>query len=195
MIFIGDVHGEFYLLPKWKQFTQVGDLGVGFGDDESALDNLDMRFIRGNHDNPEHCNKHPKFIGDWKLEDGVLYLSGAGSIDKFHRIWGVDWWPNEELTHLQMEEVLALPDETEVHTVVSHDCPHACYPMLLSHHHMDSFTTPKFLDQVLFKFNPRQWVHGHHHTSKKYRVRSTQFHSLAIGEQREIDISDRGQDA
>jgi Icc-related predicted phosphoesterase len=189
VIFVGDVHGAFEYLPKYKRFTQVGDLGIGFGQDESVLDKIDFQFIRGNHDNPEKCQEHPSFIGDWKVEGHVLYLSGAGSIDKFNRIWGVDWWPNEELTHSQMNEVLDLPDDLEIKVVVAHDCPHAAYPEVLSHHSMDSFTTPKFLDHVLVKFNPRIWIHGHHHKSKTYRVRSTQFYSLGIAEQKEIDIT------
>lgn len=193
-LFVGDVHGSLEYLPKHKRFIQVGDLGVGFEEKDPArwrkiLSKFDIRFIRGNHDNPYVCRQlAPKYLGDWSLHHGVLFISGAGSIDRRWRVENDDWWREEELTAKQMEQLLSVvrPDAYEIKAVVAHDAPISAYGKILSHHSEDRFRTPIFLQRVLEAYQPRIWVCGHHHKKLKFKHGSTIFHVLGIAEQREI---------
>lgn len=184
--FIGDVHGMLEYIPRDRDqlHIQLGDLGVGFVD---VPEMHNFKFIRGNHDNPELCRKHPNYIGDWWLEGTVLFLSGAGSIDKIMRIPNVDWWPDEELTSYQMREVLSL--ESQVTAVVAHDVPLCVYKSALGiNEELYRFNTPLFLDEVLKKFKPTIWVAGHHHKDIFARVENCNFHILGVGRVKEIGV-------
>ena len=95
--FFGDVHGKF---GRYKNLLdscpypsiQVGDMGVGFlrwpHGDPSPNPPYDRmvagghRFIRGNHDSPKVCAKHSQCIPDGTIEDDVMFIGGALSIDR-----------------------------------------------------------------------------------------------------------------
>ena len=185
MLFVGDVHGKLEYLPNGRRFVQVGDMGVGF---VNVPENPRMRFIRGNHDNPALCQTHPNFIGDWKLVNRVLFIGGAGSIDRAWRTEDVDWWRDEELNKAQMDAVLDI-DPWGVDAVVAHDAPRAVYDQILDGKPAyDRFVTPKFLDAVLERFEPSIWVCGHFHVDKRFKHGRTRFNVLAECQAREIDI-------
>lgn len=188
MLFLGDLHGAYEYIPKARgPIVQVGDLGIGFQKPPEFA--KDFRFIRGNHDNPELCRQHPNYIGDWKLENWVLYLSGAWSIDKMWRREGVSWWADEELNFKQMNEVLSLPKES-VHFVVAHDCPEFLYRHL-GINGVIKQSTPLFLNEVAKRFVPRKWVCGHHHKSAQLNgVGGIDFTVLDIGEVKKVNFDD-----
>jgi hypothetical protein len=89
----------------------VGDMGVGFrrlggfrdgqfcsNPPRHAMARANHRFIRGNHDNPGECAKHPQWIEDGKIEGDTMFIGGAVSIDRALRQEGYNWWPDEELS-------------------------------------------------------------------------------------------------
>lgn len=185
-IFVGDIHGKVEYLPRNVNAVQVGDMGVGFVD-VPALPNI--KFIRGNHDNPELCQTHPCYIGDWKLHQGVLYIGGAGSIDRAWRTEGVDWWRNEELTNKQMLQLMEAIDPlfNEVTAVVAHDAPRQVYSTIIPGKPIiDRFGMPRFLDAVLERYRPKTWVCGHFHIRHTFKDGATTFHVLGECEQRNI---------
>lgn len=188
MLFLGDIHGAYEFIPKNRgPIVQVGDLGVGSWTLPKFND--DFRFIRGNHDNPQLCREHPNYIGDWKLEGNVLYISGAWSIDKIWRTPDVNWWADEELNFMQMHEILSLPEDA-VHFVVAHDCP----AFLYSHLGINGIikeNTPLFLNEVAKRFVPRKWVCGHHHQSAQLNdIGGIDFTVLGIGEVKKVNFDD-----
>ena len=178
MRFLGDIHGKLNLIPsdRPEPVIQLGDLGVGFVH-VPMMENF--RFIRGNHDNPELCRIHPNYIGDWAIEGTTLFLSGAGSIDKYARREGIDWWREEELSTSQMNEVLNL--NCQVNLVVAHDVPEFVYTGDLGIYD-NKFITPKFLNAVADKFRPKRWIAGHHHLSLSVKRAGIDFIVLAEGE-------------
>lgn len=185
MLFLGDIHGAYELIPRFRgPITQVGDFGIGFEKVPELRD--DFRFIRGNHDDPFLCQSHPNFIGDWKLEGNVLYLSGAFSIDKSSRIPFISWWPDEELNVSQMNEVLSL-DPDSINYIVAHDCPAICYPDTGIDGPINQMT-PLFLNEVANRFRPHKWVCGHHHKSRRFTRGGTQYTVLGVGEVREVEF-------
>ena len=101
---VGDVHGKFHryekLIKDCDASIQVGDFGVGFfyifGDHRVPMANPpydsikkgNHRFIRGNHDNPDVCRRQSYWIPDGTIEDHVLFVGGAHSIDRHIRTEG-----------------------------------------------------------------------------------------------------------
>ena len=78
MIVIGDIHGKTKTYQKWirdnldpGQFSvQIGDMGLGFvgvGLPAPGMSPLDLnhKFFRGNHDNPQKCRAHRNYLGDY----------------------------------------------------------------------------------------------------------------------------------
>lgn len=179
---VADLHGRFDLLPsmleKLGSFVIAGDVGVGFNHshDRRLLEFLDnnpgkIRLLRGNHDNPtdlrEMFSEH--FIEDGTIEDGVLFLGGAESIDKDLRIPGYSWWAEESLA---WETLDGLSNLSEVHTIVAHDLPASWY-----HHEIPPALTvplgmtPMVLDEVVLRTpGLRRYIHGHLHAPKQYTV-------------------------
>lgn len=177
---IGDLHGkvqEYYELIKDNEFSssiQVGDFGVGFGKDDLILhylDNLNKNelkhfFIRGNHDNPDICNKNsfPCYLGDWGyLEDqDIFFISGAYSVDGLYRTPGFDWWRNEELGACEWDKIETEYIKRRPKYVVSHDCPHFIYSKIFNYISSPSITTYN-LGKLFDKHQPKKWIYGHHH--------------------------------
>lgn len=94
MFLIGDVHGKFdrygEILTGLPCSIQLGDMGIGFGLDDlfPKADPTKHRFLRGNHDNPELCRRHPNYLGDFGFEFGIFFISGAFSVDRHLRTMG-----------------------------------------------------------------------------------------------------------
>ena len=66
-------------------------MGVGFRKFPPHLRTLMVegghRFIRGNHDNPDACRREGQWIKDGTVEDDVMFVGGALSVD---RRWRTD---------------------------------------------------------------------------------------------------------
>ncbi len=112
---IGDIHGlvndyKVYAIGDFAGPTiQLGDFGIGFGQSDYWHESINdyhtvgkHRFIRGNHDNPEQCMQMSGCINDGNIEDDVMFIGGAWSIDNpvappgwYRRTAGVDWWFDE----------------------------------------------------------------------------------------------------
>lgn len=170
MIIIGDIHGRYKELNKLARnnkdqtILQLGDFGFGFGemyDYDPSLIESNIRFFRGNHDSPELCNAHPQCLGDFGVFENIFFVAGADSIDKDQRIEGRDWWRNEELTHQQFNDAIALYEKTKPEIVVIHDCPQLiCEGYFLIH---DRSFTRMGLQSLLDIHRPKLWIFGHHH--------------------------------
>lgn len=207
-LILGDVHGQFKLLNKlvhqrlpnrgveYDRVLMVGDIGIGFGNTSELppfFSEKDLYFIRGNHDNPDEIMNLARFwkSGNWNyipdghIEDGVLYIGGAWSIDHKYRTPGRDWWFNEEINEEQMEAIeQAIMDyDDEIHTVVTHDCPHSIYSHIGVVEARPSKTS-RFLEGLKEHFligpkRPSTWYFGHHHKRFNARVGSIHFRCLA----------------
>lgn len=123
-LYLGDIHGNFDFV-KWYvkahrisdcNIIQVGDFGIGFKPNSEGYVlellnktlndfNVTLYAIRGNHDNPaffdgtfkEYDRIH--FMPDYSTAtiDGKnhLFVGGAISIDRKHRIKGMSYWEDE----------------------------------------------------------------------------------------------------
>jgi Icc-related predicted phosphoesterase len=187
--FVGDVHGWFNeflatckLYKDSDYIIQVGDTGFGFKN-TLQYSNItlpkNVKFIRGNHDNPTLSRNHPNYLGDYGFNKdiGIFYISGAYSIDKAWRIPGVSWWEEEELNYNDLQKVAELWASVKPDIVVTHDCPKSVQSFLKSHH-SDGNRTNNALEFLFNEHKPKFWVFGHHHIYKREKVLGTTFQCL-----------------
>lgn len=185
--------------PDIERIIQVGDFGFfpnlyNFRPWTKEFEQ-ECIWIDGNHDNhdilqdgwpdplPDHMKDWVKMCERWRynarghVEDGILYIGGAKSIDRHHRTEGLDWWQREELSYQDQEDVLDAIEQNDIHTVISHDCPDQVAHLLKSHH-MEPDPTRNFLAHVLDEVRPERWFFGHHHTPWRGGYKGTELRGL-----------------
>ena len=198
---IGDIHGKWYdyqlitnpYMGKIESSIQVGDFGVGFHGDywngrvnDFHTEKINHRFIRGNHDNPKMCKKEMVgYIPDGKIENNVMFIGGAWSIDYEYRQAGTDWWPDEELSYEELDRMISIYEVVEPEIMITHDCPTiAAYEMFVKHGKTLAGTTQHKTRtaeafQAMFEIHqPKFWFFGHWHQTKKENINGTIFHCL-----------------
>lgn len=200
MKLIGDVHGKYAqykaLIRKHSDTIQVGDLGLGFrrfphgnyttNPPHAEMVKANARFIRGNHDNPGVCRNHSQFIKDGTVEDDVMFVGGAWSIDWKYRIEGYSWWADEQLSQEEFNQVMDVYSVVKPRVMVTHDCPHSVNLQIHTHHYFDKSRTQQALQAMFDIHQPEIWVHGHHHVSVDHTIKGTRFICLAELEIKEI---------
>lgn len=186
--FIGDVHGNFnkyfQLINQTDLSIQVGDFGVGFVPMPNLTEN--NRFIRGNHDDPSLCTTIKNYIPDGTFEDGIMFLGGAWSIDRAWRTEGKDWWPDEELSIKELDYWIQKYDEYRPKIMVTHDCPDVVSPMLVNTAYKTR--TGQALGAMFSIHQPKLWIFGHYHISRKIEMAGTTFICLDIDEHIDVTI-------
>lgn len=205
-LFIGDVHGKYRqyrrIIADTKNSIQVGDMGVGFrrwphGELSENPPHATMslgghRFIRGNHDNPSVCKQQSQYIHDGYARDGIMFVGGAVSIDKQWRIEGYSWWPDEELSTVELMNVVDTFSEERPHAMVTHECPDSiasilCNNVGVTKYEIASRTRQAF--QSMFEIHqPEIWIFGHWHFSFDAVIDGTRFVCLSELEYREFDV-------
>lgn len=178
MWFIGDVHMKFSkymeLISNMDKSVQVGDFGIGFPNvPYPEKYNLNHRFIRGNHDNPEVCFNHPNCIKDGTFENDMFFVGGAFSVDYRKRVEGFDWWEKEEISYQQASEILEVYEAAKPSVVVTHDCPSI---VMVAFNNITR--TRQLLDAMFDIHQPDVWVFGHHHESIEKTIKKTFFKGL-----------------
>lgn len=195
---IGDVHGKTgqycHKLPQFERSIQLGDMGLGFKGvglpppGTVPPDFTKHRFIRGNHDNPAKCQRHPGYLGEFGFlpEDNIFYIGGAFSIDREWRTEGIDWWADEQLSYQQLDDAIKLYLDAKPRFVVSHECPQKTSQWIL----LDligqyavakgaciNTRTCQAMQNMLEGHQPEAWIFGHYHIDKFLKVPgfNTQF--------------------
>lgn len=209
--FIGDVHGKYEpykrLIKNGPPSIQIGDMGVGFRRTQGPkmgevyrnpphyMMQPDHRFIRGNHDNPQECKKQSQYIPDGHVENGMMFVGGAVSIDRAYRIEGFSWWPDEELTTEELNQLVDKYREVKPRIMVTHDCPEGLAQAMLNATGSWQKLDPKFssrtrqaLEAMWQSHSPELWVFGHWHVSFDHVLRGTRMKCLAELEHFDVDV-------
>lgn len=205
--FIGDVHGKWAkykkLIKGVDRSLQVGDFGIGFTNARTGAPSSNPPydhmakgqhlFIRGNHDNPSSCRRHPFWVKDGGCpfnRNDIFCVGGAMSIDKDWRTEGYDWWPDEELTYGELCNLLDVYELVKPSIVVSHECPDSviskvCHEVGKYKYNIPSVTRRCF-DNFLEIHKPDLWIHGHWHMSIRVVSKGVQF--IGLNELEYIDL-------
>jgi len=205
--FIGDVHGLKYelsiLLDNIPQdvtsVVQVGDMGIGFGQGDYWHESLDDmmqkvngRFIRGNHDNPSMCKTMKTWIPDGVVENDIMYVGGAWSIDYQWRTKGIDIWDDEELSYEELERLIDVYTLVAPSIMVTHDCPLSVSNKLFIENGK-SFSNKQYktrtgmaLEAMLEIHKPKLHVFGHWHNDADRIIDGTRF--ICLDELSYVDI-------
>ena len=210
---IGDIHGDFYSYQTYAigdfegPTIQVGDFGVGFGQSDYWHEMVNEfhsagkhRFIRGNHDNPTMCKDMSGWITDGTVEDDVMFIGGAWSIDNpdappgwYKRTKDIDWWEDEECSDEQFENMLELYDSYRPRVMITHDCPHNIASDMfwgsgfLSGPRYNT-RTGDFLQKLLDIHQPDEWYFGHWHKTMRHRHGRTLFHCIGILDYVDVEL-------
>jgi len=207
---IGDIHGKVYdynayAIDKFEGPTiQIGDFGVGFGQSDYWLESLNdfhkrggHRFIRGNHDHPALCKTMPSYIPDGTVENDVMFIGGAWSIDNpkappgwYKRTENYDWWADEECTNEQFEQMFDVYKTVKPRVMITHDCPaKVSYPMFWGSGFVNgpvyANITSAWFDRFIDAHEPEEWYFGHWHKTMSYKYGRTMFQCLG-----ELDYMD-----
>lgn len=205
--FIGDVHGKWGTYKKRikdvERSLQVGDFGVGFRNpmtdkpySNPPYDQMKKGqhyFIRGNHDNPGACARHPFWIRDGGSAFGrndIFCVGGALSIDKDRRTEGYDWWHDEELTYGQLCKLLDAYELVKPSIVVSHECPESVIGLICHQQGKYKYDIPSVtrscFDNFLEVHRPDLWIHGHWHLSSHVIYKGVEV--ISLGELEYVDL-------
>ena len=189
MRYIGDIHADLnlYLSARGdsKQSIQVGDFGFGFIP-EKRLENFNLdatnhRFIRGNHDDPAKAKAHVGFIPSG-LENDTFFINGGWSIDRDYRVEGVSWWPEEEYSCQQLDNLVQEFTDSKPKVVVSHEAPYTvCHKFFNARYPPGPSRTSQALENMLAAHIPEVWVFGHWHLRRDQVVNGTRFICLEPG--------------
>ena len=192
---VGDIHADFGryipLLYDVEHVVQVGDYGAGF--DRLPSFRSSCRFIRGNHDNLAICKESANWIPDGTIEitdlgNKIFYMGGAYSVDRAFRRPGIDWWPDEELSLLELQRMINLFVEEKPDVVITHDCPSIVAESMFGVEMTKRSRTQTALSSMFDKHQPNSWYFGHYHQTESLVVDGTNFSCLGILEYVDVDL-------
>lgn len=189
------VHVGDFLFGYDGAFTgnteRVSDLAAELG--------ITVMFIDGNHDDHDFLRSDRTEPGFAPITDSLCHirrgtvwtwrdrtwcgLGGAGSIDKFLRTPGVDYWDAEVVTMGQVTAALSALGEDAVDVIVTHERP-SWSPRVVPKRSFGAAvdahisTTPGLLAHL---GEPEVWAYGHYHVRDTAYApgRSTRFEALA----------------
>jgi predicted phosphodiesterase len=204
---IGDVHGKYDQYKKIIKGTtrsiQVGDMGVGFRSYNferelvrSANPPHDLmikhgaRYIRGNHDNPNVCRMDKKWIPDGTVEDDVMFIGGATSIDKAYRTEGLSWWADEECAYNDLQSFIDTAAVHKPRVLITHECPEFIADGILAAVNRTKLEDPSRTRQALQIMRdyhkPETHIFGHWHVDIDQVIDGTRF--ICLNELSYIDL-------
>lgn len=178
MTIIGDVHGKVLMyqdiIQSVEESIQIGDFGFVEQHEwhKANVDGTKHKILLGNHD----CTLYkysPHSLGDFGVYKDFFFIRGADSIDKGHRVFGRDWWADEELDWKEWNDCIKLYEQIKPSIVLSHDCPSVTKEVMFGYKEQ-SFTN-RGLQQLFEIHQPDLWIFGHYHRDTNDMIENTLF--------------------
>lgn len=197
IVVIGDVHGKTGQYQKMlrqkyadRETIQVGDMGIGFSGVGLHPMTPNHKWFRGNHDDPAKCRLNKNYMGDWgfDLDKDLFWIAGAFSIDREWRTEGVSWWVDEQLSYQQLGEAIDAYIKAKPKYVLSHEAPQKAGAILLADLIGPYFAakgdciqsrTSQALQSMFDFHQPKEWIFGHYHVNKSFKLKDTKFTCVA----------------
>ncbi len=181
-----------------------GDIGIGFEkpvhyqqtwkkmNEYCMKNNIFIYFMRGNHDNPIFFQEDtPQYdavqslsniniIQDFDIiktdTNKILCIGGAVSVDRYMRKDGKNWWRNERVKNIDLEDYIK---DKEFNIIISHTAPECFGTPGMGHGTLQYFfmmdpelendiknegaLMNEYCDIILSKNIPMRWFYGHFH--------------------------------
>ena len=186
LLIIGDTHGAISVYEKilniHKDYDSihVGDFGFKYHHNWH-LTNIDSNKHKvnfGNHDDYTFLDK-PHSLGNYGMySEDIMTVRGAYSIDKWCRTEGIDWWSNEQLNYIEMQEAIDLYTLNKPKIMITHDCPQEVRDYMFRI--KDKSLTSNGLQSMFEIHQPDIWIFGHHHKDRVETINGTKF--ICLGE-------------
>jgi predicted phosphodiesterase len=204
---IGDCHGKYRrfknIIRNASRSICVGDMGVGFryydagrelrhaaNPPHDAMVKRNCRYIRGNHDNPNVCRNQSQWIPDGTVENDVMYIGGALSIDIHLRTEGLSWWADEECSLAQLNHFVDVYDMVRPRVMICHECPESIADTIMKGHNKNKILRPsrtrQALQGMLEIHRPEIFLFGHWHVDIDQVIDGTRF--ICLNELSYIDL-------
>lgn len=202
---IGDIHGDLYpyqlMLEGQKRSIQVGDFGIGFAGPywhekaEYIQEQGDHRFIRGNHDHPKKCKEEMTYyIPDGFVENDVMFVGGAWSIDWGWRTEGIDWWADEECSIAEFEQIIDTYRTVKPRVMITHDAPTFVTAEMFVKtgkafgDKIIQTRTGQAFELMMDIHQPEEWYFGHWHHTASATFRGTKFQCIGVNDFIDVDL-------
>lgn len=221
LLILGDIHGawgKFFYNILSKDIKDcniicVGDLGIGFTDNEEENakfmnnrfkeKNINFYSIRGNHDDPSYFKGDKRIsldnfelIEDYTVslykDQKIQFIGGAISIDRTGRKEGTSYWEDECV--LFKKEKLENSD-----ILITHTAPSWCFPqqfneMVYGWAGQDAYLLEdlrderRVMDEIFKVCRPHMHFYGHFHSSVTERINGCIHKLLDIDEFYELRL-------
>ena len=203
IIILGDAGINFHLDSYERHLKQrLNDCGVRIycvrGNHEERPENLPFTInvhwddsVNGNVYIESEFSNIRYFIDGGKYQiDGndILTIGGAYSVDKEYRLERArvfnlihsGWFPDEQLTKEEMEEIKRTTKDKKFDFIFSHTCPREFEPVDLFLPYINQDKVDKsmenFLDEIKDNCDWGAWAFGHFHASRRERPHVYQFY-------------------
>ena len=184
-------------LTREDYIIVLGDFGLLWHNDKTykywlnILSNkkYTILWLDGNHENHSWINSLS--ISEWHggkvhyISDNIIHLmcgqvfnidnkkffvcGGASSVDKYHRIEGISWWPEEDINCSQIMEAeknLNI-NNWQVDYILTHTCPKFLVNNMFKVEYIKD-PTSEFLEDIYTDIEFKKWYFGHWHIDKEY---------------------------
>lgn len=158
-------------------------------------------FIDGNHEYFPDLNldaSKPLALDNnlWHIPRGfvsgqVMFMGGGESIDRYSRVPGYTWFPEENITQTQLDRALAYQGKIDV--VASHTMPNKAREKIIARGFLPHVVPTAFwneiaLDSIAEQFRPKLWVFAHWHSSIDVQIDDCRYVGLNIHARRQFDV-------
>lgn len=178
-------------LTKNDYLIILGDVGLFYLDSEYIKGYEDRKYttlmIEGNHENYTLIKELPEvdmFRDKVKMVNNSLFIlqrghiynidgntfftfGGAKSIDRYRRIEGLDWFPEEETNYAEIDFALSNLEKVgkSVDYILTHDCSFSALEYLCKIYNFlpDNTSHNRFFEEIKNTVNFKMWFFGHYH--------------------------------
>lgn len=198
VLVVGDIHGKFRLFSNFlenKEYDYIfscGDFGywpehINICEELKLPENTKLYFCDGNHENHDTLKKLSNneicknvfYMNRGSVltinNTNILFFGGANSIDYKYRTPGYDWFPEENISE---KDINNLPNNTNIDIVISHTCPLETKLPIFTFTDKRTDSNRNYLSYILNKYKPNLWFFGHWHERLTSSYNNTIFYGL-----------------
>ena len=122
----------------------------------------------------------------------LAFIGGALSVDKEWRTKDFDWWEDEELNIVELNEMINKYEAAKPRIMVTHEVPDAIATTMQAMSGRQKLDWPsrtrQAFDTMFQLHKPEIWIYGHWHYSFDHVILGTRFKCLAELETFDMEV-------